>query len=249
MVTSDELETRRANLLATLPAEAAERFSRELDAVEAAAAARYEQALGRLREGRWVPLDSVSRLIDELSGVIDIERARVAALAGDLEAAKREAEAILVQCDAAVRAAREAAARELNDAVIGFARTLRAARELAREAALAEARVREELAAVQTRAQETIDRQRLELIALKQESEEAAAAARTRAEPEPTGKTAARPAQRLTIVVPPSSLSDKSRHERTPEFAAIEAVLAGSPPLGTWQSDRNQRARETLAMS
>jgi hypothetical protein len=36
-------------------------------------------------------------------------------------------------------------------------------------------------------------------------------------------------------VQPISAKVEAARKDRVPEFAAIEAVLAGSPPVGTWQ--------------
>ena len=250
MSAADDLEKRQVKPLATLQPEAIERFERELDEVRSAAAACYEQALGRLREVRWVPLDAVSTLIGELSSMIDSERERSTTLASDLEAARREVEAIRAQCHESVHAAREAALRERNDAVVGFARELRAARELARAAAAAEVQAREELAAVQTRSQETIDRQMLELIALKRESDEASVeVARLRAEAEQGQRTVARPAEPATNRVLPTPQDDVPPNERTPEFAAIEAVLAGSPPLGAWHTEPHLRGREAFALS
>jgi len=248
MSSTKDFDKRRVDMLAALKTDATERFDRELDEVRAAASACYEEAFTRLRNAGWVPLNAVSRLVEDLSAVLDLERARASSLAADLDAAKRdleagkrEMEAARAQCQAAVQAAREAAARERDEAVAQFNRDLNAARERAESTAAAEARVREELAAVRLRSQEIVDAQMLAMVDFKRQLEQASAMAeRARAETDNAVDAAAtRPVKVTEAAAEIQPQAGTRRNEQAPEFAAIEAVLAGSPPLGAWRAAGN----------
>jgi len=244
--TTHDLEERRVDLLATLQGEAT-RFERELDETGSAVAVCCEQSLGRLRDTRWVSLDTVSRLVDELSTAAALERARATSLAADLQATRSDVENVRALGQVAVSAAYEAAVRDRDEDVAQFNRELNAARELARSAAAAEAQVRQELAAVRIRSQEIVDAQMLQLIELKRELDQASAQAeRARAQAETVrNDVVTRPAE------PPVSVPkvEPGRNEHVPGFAAIEAVLAGSPPLGagreSWRPPRSPRGVST----
>jgi hypothetical protein len=225
--------------LPTLQREATERFARELDDVRAAMAASCEQAVGRLLDTRWVPLEAVTQLVDDLTAVATRERERAANLAAVLESTKRDAEAIREQSRAAVNAAQETAARERVEYVASLIRELDTARETATSAAASEAQLREELAAVRARCQDIVDAQTLQLTEFKRGLEQASAeACRARAEAEAAKKEAStRPAQ-VTALVKSRPQAKPGQNDSAPQFDAIEAVLAQSPPLGAKQTAR-----------
>jgi hypothetical protein len=231
MSAANDLEKRRDDVLATLQSQSA-RFDRELADVRSAISECYERSIGRLSDARWVPLDEVTRIVDELNGAVALEQARAMSLAADLEAARCEVENVRALCEVAVHSANEAAAREREEAE-KFSRDLSAALEAARASAATELQLRQELRAVQVRSQEIVDGQMLQLVEFKRELEQASAEAdRARAQVESVRKENVR---RLAQVQPISAKVEAARKDRVPEFAAIEAVLAGSPPVGTWQ--------------
>jgi hypothetical protein len=231
MSTANDLEKRRDDVLATLQSQSS-RFDRELADVRSAISECYERSIGRLSDARWVPLDEVTRIVDELNAAVALEQARATSLAADLEAARCEVENVRALCEVAVHSANEAAAREREEAE-KFSRDLNAALEAARASAATELQLRQELRAVQIRSQEIVDGQMLQLVEFKRDLEQASAEAdRARAQVESVRKENVR---RLAQVQPISAKVEAARKDRVPEFAAIEAVLAGSPPVGTWQ--------------
>jgi hypothetical protein len=247
MSTAADFEDRQVDLLATLQTEARERFDRELEDVRAATVACYEQAVGRLREARWVPLDAVSRLFDDLSTVVDLERARATRLAADLEEAKRDLdsarqdlETARAQCQAAVNAAKEAAARERDELEARLASQLNAARDRAESSSAAEAQAREELAAVRLQSQEIVDAQMLRLIEFRRQLDDASVqdeqASADDVTVAPIGHDPSSSPEPTTVTK--MTPRTEARQNEAPEFSAIEAVLAGNPPVGAWQKAR-----------
>jgi hypothetical protein len=236
MNTPEDLDQRSIDLVAALQRQAADLFDRELSSVRSAVAL-CEQSLDRFSENQWVPLDAVSRLAEELKTAAGRERTRADNLAAELEAARHDVQAAHAQFQVAINAAKEAAAREREEAAAAFARELNAARELARSIAAKESQVRQDLEAVRVRSQEIVDAQMLQLIEFKRELEQASATAeRARGEAEAAKKEAAsRPAAAPTSITKVMPQIAQNRNQRAPEFAAIEAVLAGSPPVGVWR--------------
>jgi hypothetical protein len=231
MSTSNELDKRRDDILSTLQSQST-RFDRELADVRSAISECYERSIGRLGDARWVPLDEVTRIVDDLNATVAFEQARASSLAAELEAARCEVENVRALCEVAVHSANEVAAREREQAEKS-SRELNATLEAARASAATELQLRQELRSVQVRSQEIVDGQMLQLIEFKRELEQASAEAeRARAQVETVRKENVR---RLAQVQPISAKVEAVRKERVPEFAAIEAVLAGSPPVGTWQ--------------
>ena len=252
MSTGNESQPAAVQRLAMMQRKAIDRFELELSDLRTsmlAMATCCEQSLARLRDARWVSFDSASRLVTELSEAADAERSRAARLTEDLETAKRDVEDVRVQCQADVEAAREAAVRYREDTAASCLRELNAARELAVSAMEAEARVRQELTSMQARNQEIVDTQMLRLVELKRELEVASAEAdRARVAAETANREAvAKLGQRVEQQQPrPQPVQpeqprpqpvrrDPTLNDIDPEFAAIEAVLAGSPPVPAWE--------------
>jgi hypothetical protein len=230
--------------LAELRQAAVERFDLELRDMRAtmlAMAACCEQSLERVRDAKWVSYDAVSHLVTELGAETASERARAAKLGDELEAARRELESARGELEASrreveeLRADREKAIEAARDAAIAELNAqLTAAREQAEAAVAAEARVREELTAVRTRNQEIVDAQMLRLLEFKRELEIASVqTGRVRAPQEQDEPMTAAPTAHVAASRPPLR-SEPARNDETPEFAAIEAVLAGSPPVAAW---------------
>ncbi len=224
-------------LLAKMQSKASDRFELELGDLRTsmmAMAATCEESLGRLRDARWLPFDNVSRLVTELTEAVDAERARSASLAEELETAKRALEEFRAECRSELESARVLATRYREETAASFAQELNAARELAVAAMDAEAKARQELTAMQARNQEIVDAQMLRLVELKRDLEAASAQAeRSRVAAESANREAvAKLAQR---VAPEPRQSNPNRNDTTPEFSAIEAALAGSPPVAAWE--------------
>jgi len=256
MSTGNEPQANALDVLARMQGKAIERFELELSDLRTtmmAMATCCEQSLSRLRDARWISFDAASRIVTDLSEAAETERSRASWLAGELDAAKRqvddvraecrsevdaarrELDDLRTQCEVEVAVAREAAIRYRDDTAAACARELNAARELATSAMEAEARVREELTAMQARNQEIVDAQMLRLVELKRELERASAQAdRARAAGDAANREAvAKLAQRVPAEQPRPV--ETSRNQLTPEFDAIEAVLAGSPPVTAWE--------------
>ena len=66
MSTSNERDKRRDDVFATLQSQST-RFDRELADVRMAINECYERSIGRLSDARWVPLEEVTRIVDELN--------------------------------------------------------------------------------------------------------------------------------------------------------------------------------------
>jgi hypothetical protein len=242
MSTEHDVQDRPADLLEKMQAEAIHRFELELDDLRttmAAMAACCEQSMTRLRDARWVPYDAASRLVEEVTAAADAERSEAGRLAQDLAAAREEIERVREQCRVEVEAAHDEAARQSEEAVGSCQRELEEARALAQLAMEAELKVREELTAVRARNQEIIDAQMLRLLEFKRElglglSPAEANGARAVDETpasEPVGPVAV-PQPVHAEIIPPL---EPDRHRHAPEFSAIEAVLAGSPPVAAWE--------------
>jgi DNA repair exonuclease SbcCD ATPase subunit len=223
--------------LAKMQNKAVDRFELELGDLRTsmtAMAACCEESLARLRDARWVPYDAVSRLVTELTETVESERANSARLSSELQSAKRAVEEFRAECRAELASARAAALRYREEAAASFAQELNSARELAMAAMEAEARARQELTAMQARNQEIVDAQMLRLVELKRDLETASAQAEN-------ARTVAETANREAVaklaqrVVTEPARHDANRADLTPEFAAIEAVLAGSPPVPAWE--------------
>jgi hypothetical protein len=224
--------------LATVRDEAAGRFALELNDMHAtllAMTACCEQSLNRLRDVQWVTFDAASTLVNELAAARDRERARADQLSGDLTVATRELEEVREQLRIASDKTEEAAARAREAAAAECREELVAAREVAEKATAAEARLRDELVAVRTRNQEIIDAQMLRLVEFKRELELASSE---------TGRHRSVAASASPFLLPdppvqnprePGRSADVERNQQPPEFDAIEAVLAGSPPVAAWQ--------------
>jgi hypothetical protein len=100
----------------------------------------------------------------------------------------------------------------------------------------AEARVREELTALQTRNQEVVDAQMLRFAELKRElelasadTERSRAVAATASKPAPV--KAPDPSPNADVILEP----EPNRHHLAPLFSAIDAALAESPPVPVWE--------------
>jgi hypothetical protein len=224
--------------LASLRDEAAARFELELSDMHAtllAMTACCEQSLNRLRDVRWVTFEAASTLVNELAAARDRERARADQLSGDLNASTRELAEARDECRLAQEHADETAARAREAAAAECSHELAAAREVANKATAAEARLHEELVAVRTRNQEIIDAQMLRLAEFKRELELAAAE---------SGRARANAANASPFLLPDPPAepqrevlrrADVERNRQPPEFDAIAAVLAGSPPVAAWQ--------------
>jgi hypothetical protein len=204
MSTDQGLKDRALDALARIHNQTLERSELELNEIRAAMMAvnaRCEQSLSTMREARLVPFGAVSELVTALCAAADAERQRAATTKDELEAARHELEDVRADSRAQIAAAHEAAARHREETVASCLRELNAARELAMSAMSAESRVREELAAMQTRNQGIVDAQMLRLAELKRELEAASAeterahlAAETASRQVPVAVPAAKPA-------------------------------------------------------
>jgi len=225
--------------LAKLQVKASERFELELGDMRTsitAMAACCEESLSRLRDARWVPFDSVAKVVTELSEAVDAERARSARLAEELETAKRAVEQFRVDCRAELESARAAALRFREETSSAYAQELNAARELAVAAMDAEAKARQELTAMQARNQEIVDAQMLRLVELKRDLEAASVQAEvSRVAAESANREAVAKLAQRAAAAPEPRRHDPGRNDLAPEFAAIEAALAGSPPVPAWE--------------
>ena len=225
--------------LAKMQVKASERFELELGDMRTsitAMAACCEESLARLRDARWVPFDSVSRVVTEMSEAVDAERARSARLAEELEAAKRAVEQFRAYCRAELESARAAALRFREETSSAYAQELNAARELAVAAMDAEAKARQELTAMQARNQEIVDAQMLRLVELKRDLEAASVQAEvSRVAAESANREAVAKLAQRAATAPEPRRHDPGRNDLAPEFAAIEAALAGSPPVPAWE--------------
>jgi DNA repair exonuclease SbcCD ATPase subunit len=226
-----------ADAMARLRQTAVERFDLELRDMRAtmlAMASCCEQSLERLRDAKWVSFDAVSDLVRDLGAEAARERSRADRLSEELATARRELDEVRVERQKAIETARQAAAAE-------FKQELVAAREAAEAAKSAEAKIREELTAVRTRNQEIVDAQMLRLLEFKRELEVASAQAqrlRKKADPDETAPQAA-PSSDPAPAANPLVRTDPASNDEPPEFAAIEAVLAGSPPVAAWPAPAN----------
>jgi len=224
-----------ADPLAEIRTEASGRFARELHDVRAALTASYDQGMERLADNQWLPLDLVTRLVNKLSRETAAERERATDLAQALDVAKGEVETVRAECQTVINATQAAAAQERKETAARFAQELNAARDAARSAATAEVHVRTELLAVRKRCQEIVDSQMLQLIEFKRELEQGTPKtdrAGTAADAAPRD-TNTRPTQ---ADAPVGTVDLRAERSKTgaPTFAAIEAALADSPPLGKW---------------
>jgi hypothetical protein len=262
MSTGNELQAAAVDQLTQMESKAIERFELELSDLRTtmmAMAACCEQSLARLRDARWISFDAASRLVTDLSEAAEAERSRSSHLSEDLDAAKRELDEVRAECRTEIGAAKDEldkvrsqcemeiavarkAALHYRDETAAFTRELNAAHELAALAKEAEARVREELNAMLARNQEIVDAQTLRLVEMKRELEAACGEAdRARAAAELANREAvAKLAQRAAHELPRAPESqprpvEANRNLLTPEFEAIEAVLAGSPPAAAWE--------------
>jgi hypothetical protein len=224
MHNADRLPEPPRHLLTTLTTDSTERLAHNLEAVGAELSACYERALGRLRQEQWVPLDAVKALVDELSAAEAAARGRAAMLTAELDAARAEIETARAQSQAAL-AAQAAAGREHQQAKARFTAELTSAREALKAAAAVEAALRSELSAVRNRCQQIVESHMLQLVEFNRELERGAPHT-TRREEAPRPVPAA--------ATPPRSAAPSERAGRAEilRFEAIEAALAGSPPLG-----------------
>jgi len=224
-------------VLSKMQSKASDRFELELGDLRTsmmAMAACCEESLGRLRDARWVPFDGAARLITELTEAVEAERARSARLSEELETVKRSVEAFRTECRVELESARAAALRYREETAAAFAQELNDARQLAVTAMDAEAKARQELTAMQARNQEIVDSQMLRLVELKRDLEAASVQAeRSRVAAETANREAV--AKLEQRAVPEPRQHGASRNDLTPEFAAIEAALAGSPPVPAWE--------------
>ena len=262
MSTGNELEAAAVDRLSKMQSKAIERFELELSDLRTtmmAMAACSEQSLARLRDTRWISFDAASRLVTDLLEAAEAERSRASQLSEDLDATRRELDEVRAECRKEIEAAKDEldkrrtqcemeiavarkAALHYRDETEAFTRELNAAHQLAALAKDAEARVREELNALLTRNQEIVDAQSLRLVELKRELECASAEAdRAREAAELANREAvAKLAQRAVHEQPGAMESqprpvEANRNLLTPQFEAIEAVLAGSPPAAAWE--------------
>jgi hypothetical protein len=239
MTTDHGSKDRALDALAKIQSQTLERLELEMNEIRGAmtaASARCEQSVATIRDARLVPLAPVSELVTALCAVADAERARAASAREELDAIKRELEELRVECRAQIAAAHEAAARYREETVASCLRELDAARELAMSAVSAEARVREELTALQTRNQEVVDAQMLRFAELKRElelasadTERSRAVAATASKPAPV--KAPDPSPNADVILEP----EPNRHHLAPLFSAIDAALAESPPVPVWE--------------
>jgi len=250
-MTSDNHPQPVHQALAKLQTKAADRFELELGDLRTSMMAMVgccEESLARLRDARWLPYDGVARIVTELTEAVEAERVRSAQLAQELETTKRSMEEFRAECRAELDSARTAALRYRDETAASFVQELNAARELAVTAMDAEAKARQELTALQARNQEIVDAQMLRLVELKRDLEAASVQAeRSRvasesANREAVAKLAQRVAPEARPVAPePRHVAseprpyDPNRHDTAPEFAAIEAALADSPPVPAWE--------------
>jgi len=262
MSTENESQAAAVDLLAQMQSKAIERFELELNDLRTtmmAMATCCEQSLARLRDVRWISFDAASRLVTDLAEAAEAERSRASHLSEDLEAAKRELDEVRAECRTEIGAARQEldnmrtecemeiavarkAALHYRDETEAFTRELNAAQELAALAKEAEVKVREELNAMLAHNQEIVDAQSLRLVELRRELECASVEAdRARAAAESANREAvAKLAQRAVHEQPRTvesqpRLVEANRNLLTPQFDAIEAVLAGSPPVAAWE--------------
>ena len=249
MSTEHGLKDRALDALARIQSQTLERCELELNEVRAAmmaVTARCEQSLTSMREARLVPFGAVSELVTALCAAADAERSRAASVKDELETARRELEDVRTDCRAQIATAHEAAARHREETVASCLRELNAARDLAMSAVSAEARVREELTAMQTRNQEIVDAQMLRLAELKRELESASAETeRAHVAAETASRqAAARPLAGPVELIEPMEQSasqdiilepEPSRHHLAPLFSAIDAALAENPPVPVWE--------------
>lgn len=201
-----------------------------------------------LLEATEVERSRASQLSEDLEAAKrELDEVR-AACRTEIEAAKHELDKVRTQCEMEIAVARKASLH-YRDETEAFTRELNAANELAALAKEAEARVRGELNAMLTRNQEIVDAQSLRLVELKRELESASAEAdRARAAAESANREAvAKLAQRAVheqprvvesqprVVESQPRPVEPNRNLLTPQFDAIEAVLAGSPPVAAWE--------------
>jgi hypothetical protein len=227
-----------AERLAALRDEAAARFELELSDMHAtlvAMTACCEQSLSRLRDARWVSFEAASTLVNDLSAACDRERARAEQLSADLHSTTRELEEVRQECRVAREQAEESAARAREAAAAALREELAAARGIAEGATAAEARLREELVAVRTRNQEIIDAQMLRLAEFKRELELASAESGRGRPPAADSAPFLLPDPPVQSALEALRNTNLERNQGTPQFDAIEAVLAGSPPVAGWQ--------------
>lgn len=262
MSTGNASQPAALDLLAKMQGKAIERFELELSDLRTAMTAMAtscEQSLTRLRDGRWVSFDDASRIVSDRCEAAEAERSRAAQLATDLEAAKheldqvraacrteieaarREIDEVRIQCEVEIAIAREAANHHRDERAAAYVRELNAARERAASAMDSEAKMREQLAALQVRNQEIVDAQMLRLVELKRELERASGEAdRSRAAERANREAAPKPAERVVSEQPGGAASqprpvEAKRNQLTPEFHDIDAVVAGSPPVPSWE--------------
>jgi hypothetical protein len=184
-------------------------------------------------------LEAAKHELDEVRAVCRME----------VETANREIDEVRTQCEVEIAIAREAASRHRDERVAAYTRELNAARERAAAAIDAEAKLRERLAAMEARNQamearnqEIVDAQMLQLVELKRELQRTSTDAdRTRATAETANRDAtAKPGERAVseqpgAIEPQPRPMEAKRNHLTPEFEAIDAVLAGSPPVPAWE--------------
>jgi chromosome segregation ATPase len=262
MSTENESQAAAVDLLAQMQSKAIERFELELSDLRTtmmAMATCCEQSLARLRDVRWISFDAASRLVTDLSDAAEAERSRASHLSEDLEAAKRELDEVRAECRTEIAAAKHEldsvrtqcemeiavarkAAVHYRDETEAFTRELNAAHELAALAKEAEAKVREELNAMLARNQEIVDAQSLRLVEMRRDLECASAEAdRARAAAESANREAVAKLAQRAVHEPPRAVESQprpveaNRNLLTPQFDAIEAVLAGSPPVAAWE--------------
>jgi len=226
--------------LTAIRTEAGDRLARELHNVRIALTVCYDEAVERLSDNQWVPLDLVTQLVNKLVGETAAERERAAGLGHALAAAKGEVQNIRAECEAVINATQAAAAQERKETAARFAQELNAAREAVKSAAAVESHTRAELSNVRKRCQEIVDAQMLQLVKFKRELEfgegtpkidrarPAANAASRDTDPNPT--------QAATPVATVVGARVERNRNGAPGFDAIEAALAESPPLGKWPS-------------
>jgi chromosome segregation ATPase len=262
MSTGNELLAAAVDPLTEMQSKAIERFELELSDLRTtmmAMATCCEQSLTRLRDARWISFDAASRLVTDLSQAAEAERSRASHLSADLEAAKRELDNVRAacrtelgaakheldnvrtQCEMEIAVARKAALHYRAETA-AFTRELNAAHELAASAKDAEARMREELNALQASNQEIVEAQKLQLVELKRKLEHASADAdRARAAAELANRQAVAKLAQQAVHEQPHAVESQprpveaNRNLLTPQFEAIEAVLAGSPPVAAWE--------------
>ena len=203
-------------LLARLRSEASERVARELDDLRAHLIKCCEHSIARLRECGFVSLDSVTPIVEALTGVAASERERANHLASLLKSTETELEMVRAECQAQAEAARQADAVDPQ-------MTVRLEDELDDRSDAANGAAKdqtEELAASRTRFQQLIDAQSLELVRLKRELEQANRAARVNGLPAlDAGRAPLTPRERLAETLP---------------FDTIDAALSATPPVAAW---------------